>query len=186
MKSRRGTTLVEMVIFISISASILSVSAPFLYSALRSYAKSQEFADVERSLTRLARQFRSDVHRATAAVVKGDDLAKATLVKLTIPSDRSIEYQQTTSGITRLLLQDGKIKSREEYSLPSSVDASVQIENNASIIALSLLGEPDSSSSNINSRRLYADFMPVICQIEAALGRDLRFDTLTIASENAQ
>lgn len=70
MNKRRATTLVELVICMSIGSSLMLLSIEVAHQAFSASSRAHQRAELGRTGSRLAQQFRYDVHRATEATVE--------------------------------------------------------------------------------------------------------------------
>ena len=73
-KSRRGVSLTELLLLMSSYTMILSMCTVLLHRVMHVEIESRSFVDAERTSERLSRQFRQDVHQATAAEADGSKL----------------------------------------------------------------------------------------------------------------
>jgi prepilin-type N-terminal cleavage/methylation domain-containing protein len=127
-----GFTLVEMLMVISLLSIVLcTVGVIFhgLRSAQRAIGDHQTAID---GITRLAEQFREDVHSAASAEILagGADAAAATaepveekgsprdMLKLSQPNESEIDYQFDGGRVTRVVRSGDQITQRESYGLP--------------------------------------------------------------------
>lgn len=100
-QSRSGWTLIEMLVSVAVIGTMAGMSAKLLTTLL--HAERNGIAHVTRlaTVSRLARQFRSDVHEArildmTAA---GPDQP---LLKITARGERQIRYEVQPNGLLRI------------------------------------------------------------------------------------
>jgi type II secretory pathway component PulJ len=152
-----------MIIAISVAATLTGIAISVLLVMFRSEQHGRShLADAE-SLTRLADQFRQDVHTAVADTV-GDkknlhdwqfDLGAKQIARYTFANDVISREQRT----------DAKPLRREAYRLPKDSAVAISVDRNASPPIVSLTIEPrDTSLPPAHPFR-----------VDAVLGRDLRF-----------
>jgi type II secretory pathway pseudopilin PulG len=123
-QTRAGKSLIELLVVISISGVLFGLVTFTLTFLLRVQANLEEAALVSRTLSRLSREFRRDVHAAPAAGVatpapaadrKEDE--PLPLTSLAYSPDRAVAYVFDKGDVVRLESFGGKTR-RERYSLP--------------------------------------------------------------------
>ncbi len=94
---RRGKSLVEMLVVITLLGGLIATSGTVIHRLMR--AERAVSADLvwQRNVTELAEQFRADVHAATNAVVIEDGNG----LNLTLP-DGAVTYAISKHGVGRL------------------------------------------------------------------------------------
>src|SRR5690606_27460846 len=97
MRSRRcrprGYTLVEMLIYISISSTLVGLGTSLMYTGYRAYQTTDEWRVAVQQRSRLARMFADDVHAATEARLLGAELPlEQQRFELTRPDGVAIVY----------------------------------------------------------------------------------------------
>jgi hypothetical protein len=175
LKRRRASSLIELLIIMSACSLVLTLSAALLHRAMHIQSRSRAYVDAERSATRLSHQFREDVHKALAhrageAPVDGD-----ALLQLTHPGNEEVQYVAMDGTVSRTLMREAEVVSREEYAFPSAVKANVQQQEAPTRLVLVVTTNPADALNRTDSRRIEPGFSPVSLQAEAVLGRDLRF-----------
>jgi hypothetical protein len=158
---------------------VITSSAMLLHGVMRAQSESRRFFEDERTSTRLARQFRADVHAAAQVAAPAGDR----LVAFTLPDGGTIEYRHTADHrqIERRLLAPGNPTpvAREDYSLAGPCAAVVTVAQKQ--IALELgpegLDGKLASPGTVPPPRSLAEAKrkPPALVVEAVLGRDLRF-----------
>lgn len=98
--ARRGWTLIEMLLTISLIGTLSGVGVKMLASLLRSEHHGIEHVSRLSTISRLSRQFRSDVHAATAVKIAPDSNATPWL-QLTTQAGEDIQYQVHSAGLLR-------------------------------------------------------------------------------------
>lgn len=172
MKSRAAISLVELLAVLSGCSIVLTLTAMLLHQTMRTQSDTRDFFSTERNQLRLARQFREDVHGATAAA-NGKDVDQAgTLVRLSFPEGRAVEYRHEAGTVVRIQRERGKPSAREEYLLGESLEADVQELESPTRLSLSIASPPieplSTNPAKVRER-------PIRFQVEAVLSRDLRF-----------
>jgi len=118
MNRRRGFTLIELIVALSLLAAILPLAGGTVYLLLRAQTASADSLVDAMTLSRFARTFRADVHAAQSAHVDGDGsrLDEQAVFKLDPP--RTISYAgEPTGAIVRTVRNGRSIERREEFRL---------------------------------------------------------------------
>jgi hypothetical protein len=171
---RRAMSLIELMAGLSACSVILTTSAVLLHRVMRVESASRAFADVERSAARLSRQFRQDVHRASAAVLDPFQKNNGVALTLQFPNNQSLEYSFADGNITRIALQNGKIAAREEFAFPEDARLKFEEQQSPKRIVLSLTTPRETpTASEGNDRKLYiVHSVPLSLRVEVVVDRD--------------
>jgi len=113
---RRGKTLLEMVVIISIMGLIIGMSATGLATLFRLRQQLTRDSEQARSLARLGTRLRLDAHEATAVAVDGGCL-------LMLPDGSAIQYSIDAPNIVREVKRDGTVVHRDRFLLARSAAA---------------------------------------------------------------
>lgn len=97
---RRGWTLIEMLVTVSVMASITGIAVKLLTTLLRSERNGIEHVTRLTTVSRLSRQFRTDVHAATELQVSADN-PQQPLLQITSEDRRQIQYEIQPQGLLR-------------------------------------------------------------------------------------
>ena len=158
--SRRGmTTLVETLVAISIGSMAFILASVVLARMMRGDTEAREHAGQTMVLTRLADQFRTDVHAGQEAKVTDDGAG----LEVMLPESGAVSYRSEQGRILRT--QTGPATRHETYRLRDLKKCEFAIDGNAPPLATLALesktGEPKGSADKV--------------RIAAAVGRDRRF-----------
>jgi prepilin-type N-terminal cleavage/methylation domain-containing protein len=160
MRFRRGFSLIELLIVLSVGTVMLMVAVSVLYLLKEAQVNLRERLSVGRMITRLADQFRDDVHRASSMERGSDEAATSDLAvwKLTIDADTVVLYEMRDGAVRRVRIGSrGKIQ--DDYRLPSGMGAAITAPEGDSDPATLRLEVSDASTGR--SRPI---------QVEALLG----------------
>lgn len=97
---RRGWTLIELLATMALLTAMTGISAKILTTLLRSERNGTEHVVRLVTVSRLARQFRADVHAAIDLQLSGDN-PQQPLVTITGADQRKIQYEIQPRGILR-------------------------------------------------------------------------------------
>lgn len=122
--SRSGKSLIEMLVVISITGALFGVVSLTLSFLLRLQANLEDAALFSRTVSRLSREFRRDVHAVSAGGVliaepKPDrgPSESMPLAGFTFSPDRAVAYELDNGDVVRAEVSAGKTR-RERYTLP--------------------------------------------------------------------
>ena len=138
MSKVRGFTLVEMLAVVAVSSVLLVIATGVVHRAMRLESRWEEEANVSRTLTRLARDFRGDAHQAQDAEVTQDPLG----LKLTLPDSTVITYEVAADEVIRDYQSPGKSRRREFYSQPAEYQAQFTLGEEPQWVELHVTHDP--------------------------------------------
>jgi type II secretory pathway pseudopilin PulG len=144
MRTRRGHSLVECLIAISLIGATLSIVAVAMNQIRRTCRRVSEVSTVELELQRFAAQLRADAHQALSVEQTGANDANAAggTLLLSLAGERSVKYTLRATHVERLLHRGDELRQRETYGLPKSVTAAWQVQTDRSLPLVSLKLEP--------------------------------------------
>ena len=171
MKRRKGFSLVEVLVAITVGSVLLAVAVGLLYSLIEVDRTSREHLRLRIAAARLADQFRRDVHAAVRLIAppaEAEAGAEAPAAwQLELPPDRAVEYRLEEDSLLRTEQASGEVVKREWFRLPPHAVASIRISAGQSPSIVSLRITPDVKPPEAPAWR------PV--RIDAALATDHRF-----------
>lgn len=176
MNSRRGVSLVELLLALSATGVILTLSTGLIERLMRAEMRARGYVNAERTALRLANTFRRDVWQASEATISPDGANE--FLRLSLGAGRALDYRQQAGTIVRTLLDGEQILSREYFAFPN--EAEVQFEKpSRRLISLSIStparptgGEPERLPHN-------AYTPPVHVEITARIARDAAFQPVS-------
>lgn len=172
MNRRAAISLVELLAVLSGCSIVLTLTAMLLHQTMRTQSDTRDFFTTERNQLRLARQFREDVHGAAAATIGGGAAQGETLMQLSFPESRTVEYRREAGAIVRVEREPLKPTAREEYLLGDPLRVEVQALKSPVRLSLAISSPPVEPSTTDPAR---VRDRPISFRVEAAVSRDLRF-----------
>ena len=180
---KRGFTLIEMVVAISICATLAGIAVLLLHALVKSHKTGREHLEYCHTINRLAEQFRADVH----AMQKTASDNNETVFDLQSESadDTKIRFQCFKDRIDRTELQGEKVVRQESYMLPPDMEASIKTQSfSDATIARIIISPKDKMETGVSSgSERVAILFATPVRIEAALGRDSRLSKIQSAAE---
>jgi prepilin-type N-terminal cleavage/methylation domain-containing protein len=160
---RRAFTLIEMIVAISVGATLTGIAISLLLVMFRSEENGRSQLAQAESLQRLADQFRQDVHAAVGeALASGKDLHDW---QFDLGAKRIAHYQFAGDAISREQRTDSKNPQRESFRLPKDSIVTISVDRTANPPVVSLTIEPGDASLQPGHP----------FRVDAVLARDLRF-----------
>jgi len=160
MKRRRGFTLVEMLIAMSVGTIISAVAIALIVTLMRSENVAQDHIRKSAVESRLADRFRRDVHAAESIDIDDAGLAWT----FTLGPEHAIAYRIDANHIERLETDASKIERRETFILPPDRTAAIETPRRP-IVTLSIVQADASDDKRPGT--------PV--RFDAVLAADLRY-----------
>lgn len=157
MKVRRGKTLIEMLLLISVLTVIMTIVATTLVALFRTDRQIRRDLDQQTSLARLSGRFRTDAHAAASCQV-------GPTCQLALADGRVIHYLAAPRKIAREVRRGDAVEHRDAFFLPeaAAVQFDMPAELDGKLVRLTIAAAPDSDRSFLTAVR------PAV--IEAAVG----------------
>lgn len=119
MKHRRGASLIEMLVAMAMMSAVLLMTGPLFHRMFLADQVSARAALLEITTSRLAIQFRHDVHAAQSATRVVDAASGQHRLELQSKSSPPIVYLSGASQVRRNVMDGGEgPTSQETYRLP--------------------------------------------------------------------
>lgn len=189
MLSRRGVSIVELLVVMSASTVVLSLTSVLIVRAMQHQMQARALEDVERNSLRLSEQFRRDVHQAQKVVPRQAGSQGGALLQLELVDDTHVEYRVEDTGddvnVLRLAVTSGKPKAREEFVFPGHGEVKIRELDSPRRIALMITTTPFIEATADGMPPVGAVAIPVSFAAEAVVGADLRFAVEMRAREGA-
>ncbi len=138
MRSRRGFSLIELLIVLSVGTAMLMVAMSVLYMLKETQVTMRQRLTEGRMITRLADQFRDDVHAASRIErVSGEAPSPDKAVwQFAVGPDTVVRYEVGDGAVRRARLA-GTDKIQEDYRLPAGMIATISgAEGDSALAAL--------------------------------------------------
>jgi hypothetical protein len=171
--TRRGISLVELLVVMSGCTFVLSTSAMLIHRAMRAQSETRRFFDNERAAQRLSRQFRADVLQADDAEIDPAQLERGIFARVALQDGGSVEYRHEASApgeIVRVQAQDEGVASRESFRLGSSVQPAVQRLDAPDRLVLQVTAEALVAGSTAEATAAAVRATPSEVRVEAVVG----------------
>src|SRR5688500_17495083 len=117
---RRGITLLEVAITVSLTGILLAATAVLLTVLFRTEVQIRRDLAQQTTLARLNLRFRTDVHLATECAATDD-------CRLELADGRTIQYAWEAPRVTRVVHLEGKVVHRDSFDLPRGANVSFTI-----------------------------------------------------------
>lgn len=151
LKSKKGFTLVELIVSIVVFAIILTSVSTILVRILRFYAQANELAELNTLVDNIANQITSDISRVTLPVPV-QDLGKENDVCLTIEETNDIRY--TVDALDGVLLKNDSIVYSKPFYKEKSLSFILNAESGAAgvayILTVRILSDQDGGGEMIS------------------------------------
>jgi prepilin-type N-terminal cleavage/methylation domain-containing protein len=133
LSSRRGFTLIEVLIVVTAVSALLALCAVTIQLLFRLSSDSQSRLSAAMALERLARQFRADVHGSERARLGGDDKSPAQppVLRLAMDTGHEVTYSPRAESVVRTETRAGKPVRREEFTFGRSRTARFELRDDA-------------------------------------------------------
>ena len=109
---RRGYTLVEVLLAVTLSSIALATVGVMLHGVFRVQRSMSDHAQFIDHLSRLAEQFRNDVHQAKSVEPAGQ------VCVVSLSDGKRIEYRIETDGVSRTVRNGDQVLQRDTHFLP--------------------------------------------------------------------
>lgn len=187
MRRRRAISLIELLAVLSGCSIVLGLTASLLHQTMRAQSHTRDFFTVERNAMRLSRQFRADVHAATANSIDvvADDAGDGALLRLQLPDGEVVEYQRDAEKIIRITSPGDAPTSREEYALSEAMAVTVREAGSPRRYQLSITSAAPQPTKETPLSSADVRATPISLEVEAAPARDLRYGAAAANSEEA-
>ncbi len=180
MRRREGYLLIECLVVITVGAVVMGIAVTLLAGLLRIEGAARD--DVHRGivLSRLADQFRRDVHAAGEprgdapqpdapqpdAAARDDDEGHGESWQFELAPDRTVTYRVEPGQLIRTERAGDTVRHRQSFALPPGTTATIRVKDDTEPTIVSLLISPLAETAQPVTT-------PPTC-IDAVLARDRR------------
>jgi prepilin-type N-terminal cleavage/methylation domain-containing protein len=158
---RRGYSLIEMLVVLTVGTVIVGISVAMLHSLLRAEQTGRDRVPQAGILARLAEQFRGDV----AAALRQTPGARQAEWPFVLADDRLVTYRALPGEVRREERTAGKLVRQESYVLASGSSAAIRVQGKDAPTVVNLIivvgGEHPTAGREM--------------RVTAVLGKDHRF-----------
>ena len=130
---RRGYTLIELSISMTVGSTLLILSAGLIHQAMRYHSVTRDRAHEHQMLDRLGGDLRHDVHRAIAA-----RLTAADEVQLKYDGNRFIHYKINRHWVEKTHVQANRTTRMESYSFKRPIVGSFELLESPQLVSLTI------------------------------------------------
>ena len=164
---RAGWTLIEMLLTVTVMSALTGVAVKTMGAMLRSERNGAEHVARLTGLSRLARQFRADVHDATSVELKSSEKPNLLLL-LTLDDTHQIQYDVYPTGLQRTARSPNQPPKTEFWRLPQTQFQCVQSAEGSQMVTLVVT----SSDPAVAKVKASAPVLQKELRFDAALGRN--------------
>ena len=118
IQHRRGVSLIEMVVVISMMTVVIGLVGMTFHLLLRSEKLVSQSFVTERTISRLAVQFRDDVHQSETGIITSESESDKTELALGNANGIQIRYVTNADGLVRLIVKDDLVTARDDFRMP--------------------------------------------------------------------
>lgn len=171
MRSRRGKSLIEMLVVIATMSVLLGFVAQTLHALMQAERVGTQSLAQSVSLSRLSRQFRQDVHAARQAERTPAGDGQHGPLRLSWPDGVTVVWSAAEESFIRSVQRGDQVNGQEHYHIGRGA---YRFDLSDDGRRAALVVEPPDAALDITARRI-RQTGPKSLRIEAVTGRDLRF-----------
>ena len=172
-RARAGFSLVEVLVVIATTSAICAVAISLMITMFRSAESQSRRGNQRVAVQRLGRQFRHDVHAASAPPTLADN---DVLLRLPLDDATNVTYRRTGELIVREKLHDDAVVYHDAFDLAGrwrpTIDTATS-EDGLDLVRLTLARDGDTTDVAAPDQWVF----------EAVRGSDHRHDEPTSSSE---
>jgi hypothetical protein len=156
MIKKKGNIMIEAMISIAAGSVVMLLAIQLVHQALKLSVQTRQHATETQTLSRLARQFRSDIHSAVSWDTPSQDQ-----MRIQFPDGAAIVYQFENHHVVRKLVDRLQIPSHESYSIAED-----------SLVKFDRLASPDRCVLSVERQSRASGQTPLLnMQVAAIAGR---------------
>lgn len=161
--------MIELMAVIAVGTVILGVAVTLLYALLRTEGSARDLVRRGAVLSRLADQFRRDVH----AAIGGGNAEPAPGWQFELGPDWTVSYRIQPGMLVRTEHVDAAVRRQESFALPPGTTASIEIQADSQPTIATLLITPlTEASPTANAPEASGQPLGRTIRIDAVLAKD--------------
>jgi len=141
-RNRRGTTLIEMLVIISVCSVVMGASGVLLHGMYRADKENRLQIANGSAIARLSLQFRRDAHAAGESELLMEANGKAAGLVFRGPFQPTIEYRQQGRAMVRTAKQGDKVVHLDSFALPAGTEFNWTLEEGQPSVAALRIARP--------------------------------------------
>jgi prepilin-type N-terminal cleavage/methylation domain-containing protein len=169
IKSRRGFSLVEALVAVTLATVILNIAVQLVHTVMRFQVSARDDEQFLQTARRASHQFRKDVQNANAWSRTVDPQGDFTELILTTATGAVI-YRAMPHQLGRSVRQQDTISQLDEFVFPPGVDIAFE-EQGPSSVALQI----SRASVNAGASNVHPTGVSTVYEAAATVGWDSRF-----------
>lgn len=170
MSKRKGFTLVEMLVVISVGSTLMMLAIGLVHQSMTLSKAVQSNSERLHATNRFIDQFREDVHTSNNVVCQDSKSLNIEFGDASSSRTKQIRYTSSNNKILREeVVPDGKIR-REELVLGDKVFGSFELDSNEQIASLKIQKDLEAQDAHLRLDR----------KVEVVIGR------LAVAGHNGE
>jgi prepilin-type N-terminal cleavage/methylation domain-containing protein len=163
---RRGATLIELSVVISVSSVLLAVSAGWIHQSMKFGSVVRSRQNLHHRLLRLGSQLREDVQQGEAL-----DLFDESKLVIRMNNKLTATFVLLPERVTRIVSEGEQVISQESYSLDPTGEASWDASGLPTTIALTVRRGSGLSQSVRPKLESIGDTRPIDLHVRTTVGR---------------
>ena len=124
MKRPNAFSLTELVIVMSAGSAVMMLAVGLIHQAMSLASTANQRGDHQRTLDRVAQQFRQDVHLADQC-----DAPAAGQIQLTMSDGSTVSYRVSDAGVTRQQTKEDDALRHEDFEFPEGVSIVLETQD---------------------------------------------------------
>lgn len=183
MRTRRGVSLIELLVTMSACTVVLTLTGVLLQRAMRVQIESRAAASAERTALRLATQFRRDVHEAKSVTANASAGGGEVFLRLGLDGGRNVEYSRRENVVQRVESGGDKPTWREDFAFPSVSEMTIKQEESPRRLAITITAPRTEPLATDAKPLLRPIAIPMYFHVEPIVGQNHRFNDVPGAVE---
>lgn len=173
---RRGYTLIELLIVMSMSVAVTGGSVVCISTVLKSERSSAAAVHESLVIARLRQVWSDDVHQTQESKFGSGDQGETSQCQLTLRDGRLVQYRSTNRGIMREAQRNQVIEKRDVFQFPEGTRFEIQQIDESRLARLTVIHPTIDLSAIASSSPHVALSAPrgAVMTFDAALGREAR------------